>query len=214
MPGSQRVHANPLSPLKRPEDRARRRDPRGRRRRHHRQAADRDNRRIRLRQAEVEQLGARFRQHHVARLEVAVDNAGAVRGVERTGDVDGDRQRFRQREGKSSLSAPRQTLLERLAVNQLHDEKGGAVVIADIEERADVGVGELREGTRFAVEPLAQLRVGGERTGQHLDRDGPIEPRIAGLVDLAHAAGADGRDDLVGSKACAGRQRHPGAKLT
>ena len=41
-----------------------------------------------LRQAEVEQLRARFRQHDVARLQIAVDDAGAVRLVERIGDLD------------------------------------------------------------------------------------------------------------------------------
>ena len=97
-----------------------------------------------------------------------MDDAGAMRGVERAGDLDGDRQRFRQRQGRTRLSAPRQTLLERFAVEQLHHEEGGAVVIADVEQRADVGVGELRDRARFAVEPLAQLRIGGERAGSTL----------------------------------------------
>ena len=43
-----------------------------------------------LRQAEVEQLHARLRQHHVARLQIAVDDAVPMRLVERLGDLDGD----------------------------------------------------------------------------------------------------------------------------
>ena len=45
---------------------------------------------------------------------------------------------------------------------------------------------------------------------KHLDGDDAPEPGVAGPVDLAHAAGADRRDDLVGSKACTGRQCHWG----
>ena len=33
--------------------------------------------------------------------------------------------------------------------------------------------------------------------GQHLDRDGAAEPRVARAVDLAHPAGADPIEDLV-----------------
>ena len=49
--------------------------------------------------------------------------------------------------------------------------------------------------------------VGGERRGQHLDRDLAAEPRVARAVDLAHPAGAERRDDLVGPQASAGH--HP-----
>ena len=59
------------------------------------------------------------------------------------------------------------------------------------------GCFELRDGTRLTLEALAELRIGGERVGQDLDRDGAVEPRVAGLVHLAHAAGAERRDDLV-----------------
>ena len=43
---------------------------------------------VRLRQAEVQQLGACLRQHHVAGLEVPVNDAGLVRGREGIGDLD------------------------------------------------------------------------------------------------------------------------------
>ena len=38
-------------------------------------------------------------------------------------------------------------------------------------------------------------------SGQDLDRDDAIEPRVAGLVDLAHAAGAEGGEDFVRAEA-------------
>ena len=66
------------------------------------------------------------------------------------------------------------------------------------------GCVELRDRARFAIEALAELRIGRERVRQDLDRDRAIEPRVARPVDLAHAAGAEGRDDLVRAEARAG----------
>ena len=44
--------------------------------------------------------------------------------------------------------------------------------------------------------------------GKHLDGDVAAEPRVVGAVDLAHAAGADGRDDLVRAEARANERVH------
>jgi len=79
----------------------------------------------RLRQPEIEQLRRRCpgapraarRQHHVARLEIAVDDAVLVRGVEGLGDLRRDAERLRERQG-----APPQALGERLARKVLHHE--------------------------------------------------------------------------------------------
>ena len=48
------------------------------------------------------------------------------------------------------------------------------------------------------------LRVGDEGVGQDLDRHVAPEFRVAGAIHLAHAAGAERRQDLVRAKACAG----------
>ena len=64
--------------------------------------------------------------------------------------------------------------------------------MADVVERADVRMIERRDRARLALEALAQLRVGRERRRQDLDRDRAVEPRVAGAVDFAHAAGANG----------------------
>ena len=42
---------------------------------------------------------------------------------------------------------------------------------------------------------------------EDLDRDRALEPRVLRLVDLAHPARADRRDDLVGAEAGAGSER-------
>src|SRR5262245_18629920 len=67
----------------------------------------------------------------------------------------------------------------------------------DVVQRADVRMIERRDRARLAVEPLAQLRIGRERSRQHLDGDGPLKPRVSCAIDLAHPAGADWGNDLV-----------------
>ena len=58
---------------------------------------------------------------------------------------------------------------------------------------------ERAGGPRLLLEAAQALGVGGERGGQHLDRDVAAEPRVAGAVDLAHAARAERRRHLVGT---------------
>jgi hypothetical protein len=67
---------------------------------------------------------------------------------------------------------------------------------------------ELRDGAGFAIEPLTELRIGGERVWQNLDRDCTVESRVAGFIHLAHATGAEQGQHLVSAKTRAGRQVH------
>ena len=94
---------------------------RGRRRQHRRRA--RGRRRATLRETEIEELGDRrpaaAQQHDVARLEVAMDDARPVRGGERVGNLDGHLQGVLEGHRPFLL----QPLLERLALEILHDEK-------------------------------------------------------------------------------------------
>jgi len=65
---------------------------------------------------------------------------------------------------------------------------------------------ELRDRACFAIEPFAELRIGGERLRENLDGNRTIEARVARLVDLPHAAGPEGGEDLVRAEADAGLQ--------
>jgi hypothetical protein len=85
--------------------------------------------------------------------------------------------------------------------------------VADVVERTDVRMIERGNRAGLAVEPLAQLRIGRERLRQDLNRDGPIEPRVAGAVHLAHPTGADRCDDLVRSQPRASFERHRTGEL-
>jgi hypothetical protein len=54
-----------------------------------------------------------------------------------------------------------------------------------------VRVVEQRERLCLALEAPQALLVVGELLRQHLDGHLALEPRVAGAVDLAHAAGAE-----------------------
>src|SRR5690242_13793078 len=64
--------------------------------------------------------------------------------------------------------------------------------------------GELR----FLDESLPAVIVRDEVGRQHLQRHHPVQPGILGLIDLAHAAGAEMGDDFVGTQASSGGERH------
>jgi len=51
-----------------------------------------------------------------------------------------------------------------------------------------------------ALEALAQLRVRREVRWQHFDRHCPLQARVPRFVDLSHPAGAQRRQDLVGTE--------------
>ena len=118
-------------------------------------------------------------------------------------NLDGALQRLIERQ-----RAVLQPFGQRLAVEILHDEEVDAVLAAHVIQGADVRVIELRDRVRLAIEPLTELRIGGERFGQDLDRDAAIEPCVARLVDFAHAPRAEEGQDLVRAEASAGDQRH------
>src|SRR5262245_65027243 len=136
-----------------------------------------------------------------------MDDAGAVRLVERVAHLDGNLQRLILIE-RSPVAALGQAFGQGLAFEILQHEKVDALVMADVEQRADVRMVQRRDRAGLAVEAFAQPGVGRKRRGKHLDGHGAIEPRIARAVDLAHASCADERDDFIGAEAYAGGEAH------
>ena len=82
------------------------------------------------------------------------------------------------------------------------------VLPADVEQRADVRMIQLRDDARFPLEPLATIRIGCEVGAEDFNRDRPIEPDVAGFVDFAHAAHAEWGNDFVWAKATTWRKSH------
>jgi hypothetical protein len=53
------------------------------------------------------------------------------------------------------------------------------------------------EDLRLAVKARKAIAIGDDVSREELQRDFAPQPRVAGLPDLAHAAAADQREDLI-----------------
>jgi hypothetical protein len=53
------------------------------------------------------------------------------------------------------------------------------------------------DGAGLALEPDAQIVPVGDVFGETFDSDSAVEPRVARLPHFAHAARAEGREDLM-----------------
>ena len=132
-----------------------------------------------------------------------MDEAPAMGGVQGIGDLAAVAQHLIERQ-----RSPLQPLRQRLSLEVFHDEEVDAVVTADVVERADVRVRERRDGLRFALETLAERRVGGQPGRQDLDGHIAAEPCVPAAIHFAHAARAGGRHDFIGTQARPGLERH------
>ena len=66
-----------------------------------------------------------------------------------------------------------------------------------------MGMIERREDLCFALEARHALGIQREGIGQDLDRDVAAQSGISRAIHLAHAAGADGGEDLIRPEASA-----------
>ena len=128
-----------------------------RRRQHREPSAPQTTGAPHFREPEIEQLGAALRQHDVAGLQIAMDDARAVRLVQRARDLN----RVSSAPGSSGQAracSRLQPIGQRLAFEILHHQEVDTVLLADVVQRADVRMVQLRDGARFAIEALAQTR--------------------------------------------------------
>ena len=137
---------------------------------------------------------APFVEKYVRRLEVAVQNAALVGGVNGLGDRLHD-PRVRVHVG----TGPARHGVEAAAGVQLHREvryraATRGMPVADLVHRDDVRVVEPRDGLGLAPESLARLGRGG---AERLDRDRAVKGRLPRLVDDAHPATAEFTLDLA-----------------
>jgi hypothetical protein len=132
-----------------------------------------------------------------------MDDALLVRRLEGLGDLSRDPERLV--DGKGPACHERREIL---ALDQLHDERARRREFFDAVDVRDVGVIQRRQRLGLAHEPRQPVRIAGEELGQDLDRDVAIEPRIAGRVDLAHAARAKRTANLVRTETRTGGERH------
>ena len=93
-------------------------------------------------------------------------------------------------------------LAERLAAQQLHRDVVMTLVLADVVDRADVGVIERGRGARLAPEAAEAGRAFRDVLGKELERDLTAEPGVDRAVDDSHPAPAElGENPIVGDRA-------------
>ena len=163
-----------------------------------------------LRDPEVEHLDevrlvVPVHQHDVGRLQIAVDDLGRVRRLQRARDL--------RRHQESPLDRQRPVLEDQIlevdAVEELHDEVERAVGRGPrIGHVDDVRVADLRGGARLAPEPLDQIGAVVKAGVQHLDRHPAADVDVLRLVDPPHGPLAAEAADVV-----APAQRGPDARI-
>ena len=102
---------------------------------------------------------------------------------------------------------------ERSSLDELHGQKTAVIEIADLIDRDDVGMVEGGGGASFLLETAHRVGVARESGLQQLDGDFASQPGIVREVDLAHAATADERHDVIGPDAAAQRPARLGVLL-
>ena len=134
-------------------------------------------------------------EQDVGGLDVAVDDAARVRGVERAADLGDDVrgarrvQALRGAHERAQVASPRRSASRCTAT---------AVALARVVDRDDVAGGRSRRrrATR-ATKRSRNVGVLGQLRGDELQRDGAVEVELERAVDHAHAAAARDPQDAV-----------------
>jgi hypothetical protein len=132
------------------------------------------------------------RDEQVGRFDIAVNDASGMRGVKRVGDFDGDIEQRAQ-----GHRSPVDAMLERLALEQLHDDEVLVLVLADVVDRADVRMIQSRGRLRLALKALDGHGIARQIGGEELQCHRSAKTRILGAVHDTHAAAAKVLDHLV-----------------
>ena len=102
---------------------------------------------------------------------------------------------------------------KRFALEQFRDEKGRAVMLADVEYGENIWMVESRDSAGFLFEADEAVAFAREGFGKDFQRDFASEPRVTGAHHFAHSTGAQWGDDFVWTEPCSGRQRHLSRRL-
>ena len=110
---------------------------------------------VALGETEVEDLDRACGRHFDVRgLEIAVNDAPFMSGIQRIGDLTGERERSRHRK-RAAHNPVRQCL----SVHQFHHQGRHALGIFDAVDGGDMRVADRGEDARLALETLHTIRV-------------------------------------------------------
>ena len=158
-----------------------------------------------LGEAEVEHLDLAVRCHlHVRGLEVAVDDALLVRLFERLGDLLA-RSRAPRRRAPARASGARRGPRPGRAPSRGRGRSSRRAASPRRNRRGGRCSGWLSEASSFASRSKRARRSGSaaKAARQQLERDVAPELRVRRAIDLAHAAGAERCNDVVGAQTAA-----------
>ena len=146
-------------------------------------------------EAEVHQLHLPVARHHdVVGFDVAVDDARLVRHAEGARDLERDHGAdFRPQELALFDELAKRGPVDQLGGDVL-DRRGGAGEAVDVD---DVGVLKLRGGAGLTDEALAVVGRARDVLVQDLERDLPLQARVARSVDRGHPAVPELVEELV-----------------
>jgi hypothetical protein len=129
--------------------------------------------------------------HHVRRLQIAMQHAAFVRRGQARAHLARDFDRFVLRKPSDAAQQRRQIL----AIHVLHRQKRPAVRVADVVGAAHVAMGDRAGDAHFVVELREARGILNEMLRKQLERDRLTELQVVGAIDLAHAAAAERCDD-------------------
>src|ERR1700680_5055581 len=93
---------------------------------------------------------------------------------------------------------------ERLTLEIFHDQVGGAVLLSNVIQGADVRMVQSRYGACFALQALAKVGAACPLRSYQFDRYRAAQPQIPRAVNLSHAARPEQRLNHVGPQPCIG----------
>ena len=144
--------------------------------------------------AEVREPGAAVAvEQDVLRLDVAMQDARAMRGCECLGDLRADAGGILRWEW-TPLAEPD---TEVGPVHQVHHHEAPGAILQEVVHPDDVRVGEPAHRLHLAAEPLPRDSSAGGRRDQELERDERIERTVARPVHDGVSAASDLVEELV-----------------
>ena len=132
-------------------------------------------------------------EQDVRRLDVAVDEAVAVGGVERAGDLGDDVGRA----FGSELVLGAHERAQIGPVDVAHDDEQHALALARVVDGDDVRVLDGGRRLGFGDEALSEVLVVGERGRDDFQRDRPLQAELRRAIDDAHPTAAGEPFDAV-----------------
>ena len=142
------------------------------------------------------------RDENVLRFDVAMKDAGLVRGRKAVGHACQqirDLPPCRTRRRHPGVESP--------GIHNLGDEVRMSIRLASLVDGHDVRIIQRRGGERLPFEAMARHRVG-DLTREDFDGDRALQARVPSLVHLSHAARAEHRDNFVRANSRARGETH------